>query len=179
MPRLSLPVLLTATVLSFGLQAQLPVIRAVDAKLYTGREVVVEDVVAQVSAEPQSGFVYLNFGGDFPNHLFRAVIPSDVEARLDARIVSRTNVRVTGIPRVGATGRPEILCAAPIQLALASGASPALGLLSTPTPAGTPAPTRKCCRTCSSGKPCGDSCIARTATCRQPPGCACLETPFR
>lgn len=30
-----------------------------------------------------------------------------------------------------------------------------------------------CCRTCSSGKPCGDSCIASNLQCNQPPGCAC------
>src|SRR5581483_9195785 len=48
----------------------------------------------------------------------------------------------------------------------------------TPTPVHTPAPTRTpppstCCRHCSTGKPCGDSCIARNLTCHQPPGCAC------
>jgi hypothetical protein len=30
-----------------------------------------------------------------------------------------------------------------------------------------------CCRICTTGKACGNSCISRTATCRQPPGCAC------
>lgn len=30
-----------------------------------------------------------------------------------------------------------------------------------------------CCRVCTNGKACGNSCIARTATCRQPQGCAC------
>ncbi|MCA1975290.1 MAG: hypothetical protein LDL44_20860, partial [Caenispirillum sp.] len=35
-----------------------------------------------------------------------------------------------------------------------------------------------CCKHCSKGKPCGDSCIARDKTCKRPPGCACgLETP--
>lgn len=31
----------------------------------------------------------------------------------------------------------------------------------------------RCCRHCSSGKPCGNSCIARSKTCRSSPGCAC------
>ncbi len=35
-----------------------------------------------------------------------------------------------------------------------------------------PAP-RRCCRICRRGKACGNSCIARNLTCRQPPGCAC------
>lgn len=30
-----------------------------------------------------------------------------------------------------------------------------------------------CCRVCTTGKPCGDSCISRSFTCRQPAGCAC------
>ncbi len=30
-----------------------------------------------------------------------------------------------------------------------------------------------CCRVCTKGKACGDSCIAVTSTCRNPPGCAC------
>lgn len=34
-------------------------------------------------------------------------------------------------------------------------------------------PTRTCCRVCTTGKACGDSCISRTFTCRQGVGCAC------
>ncbi len=30
-----------------------------------------------------------------------------------------------------------------------------------------------CCRVCSTGQACGDSCIAETATCNEAPGCAC------
>lgn len=49
----------------------------------------------------------------------------------------------------------------------------------TPPPAAAPAVTRPapairtCCRRCSTGKPCGNSCIARNKTCRVGPGCAC------
>lgn len=35
-----------------------------------------------------------------------------------------------------------------------------------------PAP-RVCCKICTTGLACGDSCISRTKTCHQPPGCAC------
>lgn len=42
------------------------------------------------------------------------------------------------------------------------------------SPAATPAPpARYCCKICTTGKACGDTCIARNKTCRQPPGCAC------
>lgn len=36
------------------------------------------------------------------------------------------------------------------------------------------APTQQtCCKICSKGKACGNSCISRSYTCHQPPGCAC------
>jgi hypothetical protein len=30
-----------------------------------------------------------------------------------------------------------------------------------------------CCRICTQGKACGNSCISREKQCHQPPGCAC------
>ncbi len=30
-----------------------------------------------------------------------------------------------------------------------------------------------CCKVCTTGKACGNSCIAQTDTCTQPPFCAC------
>lgn len=34
-------------------------------------------------------------------------------------------------------------------------------------------PNGSCCRTCTTGKACGNSCINRDRQCHQPPGCAC------
>src|SRR5699024_5473848 len=31
----------------------------------------------------------------------------------------------------------------------------------------------RCCRRCSTGKPCGNSCIAKNKACHRPPDCAC------
>ncbi len=45
-----------------------------------------------------------------------------------------------------------------------------------PTAASHPAtaePARSCCKMCTKGKACGDSCISRSYTCHKPPGCAC------
>jgi hypothetical protein len=36
-----------------------------------------------------------------------------------------------------------------------------------------PSNTRACCRVCTTGKACGDSCISRSVTCRVGAGCAC------
>ena len=33
--------------------------------------------------------------------------------------------------------------------------------------------SQSCCRICTKGKACGNSCISRRYTCHQPPGCAC------
>lgn len=47
----------------------------------------------------------------------------------------------------------------------------------TPRPTlATPRPTQpppQCCKICTTGKACGDSCISRSFTCHQGPGCAC------
>lgn len=45
-----------------------------------------------------------------------------------------------------------------------------------PTPMPEPriiAEPRSCCKICRKGKACGNSCISRSYTCHQPPGCAC------
>jgi len=36
-----------------------------------------------------------------------------------------------------------------------------------------PATPAACCKVCTTGKACGNSCISRTKTCHKPPGCAC------
>ena len=47
----------------------------------------------------------------------------------------------------------------------------------TPVPANndneSSAPAKQCCKICSKGKACGDSCISRSYTCHKGPGCAC------
>lgn len=46
-----------------------------------------------------------------------------------------------------------------------------------PTPRSAPAPSSpapsRCCRTCHSGRACGNTCIAANRECHTPPGCAC------
>lgn len=36
-----------------------------------------------------------------------------------------------------------------------------------------------CCKICTVGKACGDTCISKDKTCHQPPGCACNGYPRR
>lgn len=42
-----------------------------------------------------------------------------------------------------------------------------------PPPATEPPPARTCCRVCTTGKACGNTCIARNRNCNVGPGCAC------
>jgi hypothetical protein len=56
-------------------------------------------------------------------------------------------------------------------------APPAPTATCTPSPAPsqstTQPPATTCCKVCTTGKACGNSCISRAYTCHQPPGCAC------
>lgn len=161
-------------------QTQPLTVPAGQVRSFIGQVLVVEDTVVQVSREPQSGFIYLNFGAEFPKQVFRAVIPMAVEQYLVGPVLQPGKVRVRGLAQLGPAGLPEILCSDPSQLT-SLGASPntaantALSAVGgAATPQATPTPAAKgCCRVCTNSKPCGNGCIARTSTCRQPPGCAC------
>lgn len=48
-----------------------------------------------------------------------------------------------------------------------------LGLIAPVTAASPVCASEVCCKCCSAGKPCGDSCIAKTSKCTKPNGCAC------
>ena len=178
------PGVLLAALVVVGLHAgQATPIRADQAKASVGQLVTIEDAVAQISREPQSGFTYLNFGAAYPNQIFRVVIPQAVERLMEASIFRTERMRVRGIPQLGLSGIPEIVCSEPSQLVAAASAmiAPTPGMTpSAATPANViappvapAAPTRSCTRVCRTGKACGNTCIARTATCRQPPGTAC------
>lgn len=52
---------------------------------------------------------------------------------------------------------------------LLGGSTPLMSACAEPGPTG----AKTCCRVCTTGKACGDSCIARDKTCRVGSGCAC------
>jgi hypothetical protein len=148
---------------------QLPTVRARDARSHIGKQVVVHDSVAEVVSEKQSGFTYINFSAPFPQQSLTAVLPDSVEKHVGAARLLGQWIRVTGTVRYGRDSAPEILCLSPSQIApgVATEVPPDVR----PAPV---APSRlNCCRICTTGKACGNSCIARSQTCRQPPGCAC------
>lgn len=68
---------------------------------------------------------------------------------------------------------PNPSCATAELTRLLTPVQQAAPLISPPVAPAPPPQQRACCRYCSSGKACGDSCIARSNTCRRGPGCAC------
>ena len=85
-----------------------------------------------------------------------------------------TNTRV-----VATTPTPEPHTPTPTQTP-----TPTPTLIPTPTSTNTPSPLvvpptnpppepRTCCKICTVGKACGDTCISRSYTCHVGPGCAC------
>ncbi|MDD5370442.1 MAG: hypothetical protein PHQ40_15270 [Anaerolineaceae bacterium] len=50
---------------------------------------------------------------------------------------------------------------------------PAIVLPAVPTMYPTLAPVSPCCKVCTTGKACGNTCINKNYTCHKPPGCAC------
>ncbi len=50
--------------------------------------------------------------------------------------------------------------------------NPSSSKIEIPTTSPNPA-NMYCCKICTKGKACGDTCISKSYTCHQPPGCAC------
>ncbi len=76
-------------------------------------------------------------------------------------------VRPDGV--FGVTRRERVEVATPVVSEPAAAAKPARSDSVAAAPA--------CCRICTRGQACGNSCISRSYQCRQPPGCACNATP--
>ena len=85
----------------------------------------------------------------------------------------------TATPAPGATATPVAASPTPpAATATPVAASPTPPpATATPVPANptaSPVPTSStCCKICTTGKACGDSCISKNDTCHKPPGCAC------
>lgn len=90
-----------------------------------------------------------------------------------------------GRRRPGAVGRRAVAAWLAISLLLpiealgatscggGSGGSDVESVTSRPAAPAGGGQTRTCCKVCSSGKACGNSCIARNLTCHKGAGCAC------
>jgi hypothetical protein len=158
-----------------GLVAQTPV-PARSAAGMSGQFVVVEDTVAEAARPQGSRIFYLNFGAPFPNQVLSVLVPSI--GFPDVSLWRARRVRVRGMVVEGVDG-PMIACSEPGQPQLLDWVAPAtVAPLRPPAAAPVRPPAdsqsqRTRCRVCTTGKPCGNSCIARSRTCRQLPGCAC------
>lgn len=72
------------------------------------------------------------------------------------------------------SGRPQPASAKRVsRIASREEAAAARRLKQRDAPRRSVAPARECCQYCTTGCPCGDSCISCRKTCRKGPGCAC------
>ncbi len=92
----------------------------------------------------------------------------------DARLVSKVLDSVVMVKTIETLG--SFPADPPVQTAPATTVKP-IPVYQPPAPAAvpvpTPTPSTYCCKVCSTGYACGNSCISRSKTCHQPPGCAC------
>jgi hypothetical protein len=76
--------------------------------------------------------------------------------------------------RVCASAIGLVLATATTSLESDSGPTWTGGSMSSePANGATPASPMACCKICTKGKACGNSCISQDKYCHQPPGCAC------
>jgi hypothetical protein len=141
-----------------------PVVRLADLSARIGQVVTVEDVATFINTEAQSAMFYLNFGA-FPNQTFSIAIPDQFRSLVPAEALRGGRVRVTGLVERDQRGKPQIVVRPGVTITSVA-AAPSLGAFTAPG-------AKPCCRTCSSGKACGDSCISSRAVCHAGSGCAC------
>jgi hypothetical protein len=124
---------------------------------------------ANIDARSGAGWTALMYAArDNPNP---AVLLKLLELRADARATNSEGRNALWY----ATQNPNLAGSTALtrlQEASVPPHAPTPAAQPTTQPAAQPA-QRSCCRVCRTGKACGNSCINRSYTCRQGPGCAC------
>lgn len=88
-------------------------------------------------------------------------VPKVIDTGVQANQATSANTSVAN------PGAPVIVDSAPIIVPIITNTNV---IVLTPT---TNTTTSTCCKVCTTGKACGDSCISQSYTCSKPPGCAC------
>jgi competence protein ComEC len=84
--------------------------------------------------------------------------------------VGESNLNITALLLLDDSSYAEVR---QVQTATAPLAPPVTTPSTPTTPTPTPPSVQGCCRICTAGKACGDSCIAKNKNCNVGPGCAC------
>lgn len=172
-----------------AVEPNVPTIRAVDARAHLGQRIVLDDLPAEAISDSKTGTIYIHFGTKGQRPLVRVVIPKSAQAQIDPGVYAAWRLRVRGVLTPGSNSVPEIIVPnasmdGPVITRLDLNGhevgGPAASMLPLVTPPAATAPisvsptsSRQCCRVCTTGKPCGNTCISRSATCHAGPGCAC------
>lgn len=154
-----------------------PTIEVRDAGSYIGRRATVcGEVTSTLSAtDLDRQPTFLNFEKYSPDHLFSAVIWASYRNRFprapedyyrDALICVTGEISADG-------GIPLVVVSRPKQIEIVSKrqaiATPPLPV----RPSRDCTPRARCCKVCTSGKACGNTCISASYNCHKGRGCAC------
>jgi TonB family protein len=109
--------------------AEVPVIAPHQARSHVGEEVVVRGQMLQLGTSENSDTLFLNFGGQYPDHVFNAVIfKRDFQHFPEARSWEFKTIEVRGkIQLYKGKGKPEIILERQEQVTVDSGTTPPQG----------------------------------------------------
>lgn len=189
-PRSSFPAVLkrrilaaaAALFLAFAVPAAGDRLTAAEAERHVGEWATVCGEVASTRYERSSSGhpTLLDLDRPDPGQIFTVVISEETRRQLDPppeRRYRSSRICVTGEISTD-HGVPQIVVEKPQQIEIVR--EPAS--LFSPSPAARPSsrppqrrcvPRAQCCKVCSKGAACGDSCISRSYTCHKGRGCAC------
>jgi len=100
------------------------------------------------------------------------IIANNFTCDLDVVTISPTDVAFSSI-RCGVWTLVAPVEPAPTVVPTAMPVEPTVEPTAVPIEPTAAPPSKTCCKICTTGKACGDSCISRSYTCHKPPGCAC------
>ena len=121
--------LLAALLFEAPATAEVPLIAPEQAKDHVGEEIEVQGQVAEVGASKDGKTVFLNFGGQYPNHVLNAVILSgNLQSFPEARSWQGKVIKVRGkIQLNGGDGKPVIILERQEQATVESSTTPSEG----------------------------------------------------
>ncbi len=149
---------------SGGRMTMMPGLSTCSAALADGQWVMVGNPSATAPVAVSGADVLYTYSPD-TGYVAASVIP----VGQGAWATGSTSATLTALPQAPVPA-PVIAVAAPPP---AAAPAPVAAPTQTPPPVAAAPPPSGCCRVCSSGCACGNSCISCRDRCHQPPGCAC------
>lgn len=169
--------LLAALLLLPGFLQATDRIDAAEARHHIGEEATVCGKVASTRYAPGSRGqpTFLNLEKPYPNQLFTAVIWVENRGKFPKppeSLYRDESICITG-ELSSYRGIPQIEVEEPDQIEIVKKTEVRADVRPPPPPPRNCTPRAECCKVCSKGKACGNTCISRSYNCRKGRGCAC------